>query len=153
MRKAREGGVGYIQGAQGGWRKSIGDQIQEMARSRPQRTWGEQAKAQVLTLAGDRSLPKDLRKELDGLICDLIGSPWRLCWKEMKGGKNRSRETREGILQLSGERWWWSGAWEKWLESGDLLKAELGVPEGLNMRYKRKKGVQDNPVVSGLGSG
>lgn len=71
----------------------------------------------------------------------------------MKGGKNRSRETQEGILQLSGERWWWSGAWEKWLESGDLLKAELGVPEGLNMGYKRKKGVQDNPVVSGLGSG
>ena len=47
----------------------------------------------------------------------------------MKGGKNRSRETQLGILQLLGERWWWSGAWEKWLESGDLLKAELGVPE------------------------
>lgn len=54
VRKAREGGVGCIQGAQGGWRKSLGDQIQEMARSRPQRTWGEQAKAQVLTLAGDK---------------------------------------------------------------------------------------------------
>ena len=80
-----------IQGAQGGWRKSLRDQIWEMARSRPQRTWGEQAKAQVLTLGGDRSLPKDLRRGRDGLICDLIGSPWRLL--EMKGGKNRSRET------------------------------------------------------------
>lgn len=43
---------------------------------------------------------------------------------------------------------------EKWLESGDLLKADLpGGPEGLEVGYERKNGVQDDPDVSGLGSG
>lgn len=46
------------------------------------------------------------------------------------------------------------GSGEKWLEGGDLLKVQLsGVPEGLDEGCGRKRGVKDDPVVSGLGNG
>lgn len=39
---------------------------------------------------------------------------------------------------------------EKWLESEELQKGLPGVPEGLDVGYKRKKGIQDDPDVCGL---